>query len=518
MTGAQALLQALLACGVNTCFANPGTSEMHLVAALDDAPAMRAVLGLFEGVVTGAADGYGRMTGHPAATLVHLGPGLANGLANLHNAKRAATPVVNLVGDHATYHQRYDAPLQSDIAALATTVSGWYRSAATSDDLGADVVDAVAAALGPPGQVATLVVPADLSWSQTKGDPPSLAPPARTLVDEHRLDEAASVLASGVPTVVLLGASALRDRGLEAASRLAEATGARLVAETFPARLERGAGRPPLERLAYLPELASAQLGGARHLLLVEARRPVSFFAYPGLASDLVPQGCHVTTLVRPGEDAATALEALLERVGGSSAKAVAAPAGRPEPPHGPLDAPAISAALGATLPEDAVVVDEGNTAGIYAPQATAGCPPHDWLTLTGGAIGQGIPLATGAAVGAPGRPVICLEADGSALYTLQGLWTQARESLEVTTVVVANRSYAILELELARTGAGEAQERARRLLTLEPPTLSFAEMARGLGVPATTVATGEELTKALERAFAEPGPALIEAVVPSGL
>jgi acetolactate synthase-1/2/3 large subunit len=512
MNGARALLSTLVDSGVDVCFANPGTSEMHFVAALDDVPAMRGVLCLFEGVATGAADGYARVAGRPAATLLHLGPGLGNGLANLHNARRARTPVVNIVGDHATYHTRYDAPLESDIASIAGAVSGWYRRSARSDDVGADAADAVAAAMGPPGCVATLVLPADSSWSESVTGPCPPRPAARpTVVPADTVDEVAKALRSGERAALFLGGTALRAPGLRAASRAAGATGAALLSETFPANLERGAGIPAVERLAYLAEMAQAQLDDVRHLVLVDAKSPVSFFAYPGKASDLVPAGCTVHTLARPGEDAAGALEALADAVGAPNDGGSPAPSFRPERPTGAVTTESLAAAIGATLPEGAIVADEGNTAGLFVPGATAGAPHHDWLTLTGGAIGLGLPMASGAAVAAPDRPVLCLQADGSAMYTLQALWTQAREGLNVTTVLLSNRSYAILNMELHRVGADAGGPLARRLLDLTDPDLDFCELARGMGVPARRVEDAEDLAAALEAGYAEPGPTLLE-------
>ena len=512
MNGARSLLSTLVDAGVDVCFANPGTSEMHFVAALDDVPAMRGVLCLFEGVVTGAADGYGRVSGRPAATLLHLGPGLGNGLANLHNARRARTPVVNIVGDHATYHGRYDAPLQSDIASIAGAVSGWYRSSSRADDVSGDAADAVAAAMGPPGRVATLVLPADSSWSEsTTGLCPPRPPGRRAVVPADTIDEVAKALRSGERAALLLGGAAVRRDGLLAASRVATTTSAALLCETFPANLERGAGIPAVERLAYLAEMAQAQLAGVRHLVLVDAGSPVSFFAYPGKASDLVPAGCTVHTLARPGEDVVGALEALADAVGAPSDAASPAPSGRPGRPTGALSTESLAAAVGSTLPEGTIVVDEGNTSGLSVAGATAGVPRHDWLTLTGGAIGIGLPMATGAAVAAPERPVLCLQADGSAMYTLQALWTQAREGLNVTTVVLANHSYAILNMELHRVGADAGGPLARRLLDLTDPELDFCELARGMGVPARRVENAEDLVTALQAGFAEPGPTLIE-------
>ncbi|MHB8220562.1 MAG: acetolactate synthase large subunit [Acidimicrobiales bacterium] len=516
MNGARALIETLTGAGVRVCFSNPGTSEMHFVAALDDVPEMRGVLCLFEGVATGAADGHARLTGSPAATLLHLGPGLGNGVANLHNARRAHTPLVNIVGDHATYHKRYDAPLESDVAGLAGAVSGWYRVSARADDVGADAADAVAAAYGPPGRVATLVLPADVSWSESTSGPAAPRPvPVPSAVPPATVDAVAKVLRSGEPAALVVGGSSLRERGLVAASRVCAATGAKLLGETFPACLERGAGLPALERLGYFAEFMEAQLAGVQHLILVGTHSPVSFFAYPGKPSDLVPSGCRVHVLAAGHEDAPVALEALADCLGAPADGALRAPAERPERPEGPLTMETLAAAVGAVLPHGAVVVDESNTAGLFVPGATAGGPRHDWLTLAGGAIGQGLPVATGAAVAVPERPVLCLEADGSAMYTIQALWTQAREGLNVTTVVLANHSYAILNLELSRVGASAGGPKASEMLDLTRPELDFVSLARGMGVPATRVTTAEDLVTGLERSLAEPGPSLIEAVLP---
>jgi acetolactate synthase I/II/III large subunit len=515
MNGAQALIRTLVGSGVDVCFSNPGTSEMHFVAALDAVPEMRGVLCLFEGVATGAADGYGRMAGRPAAVLLHLGPGLANGLANLHNARRARTPLLSVVGDHATYHKRFDAPLESDIDALAGSVSGWVRRSARSADVAADAAEGVAAALTPPGQVATLILPADVSW--TDGAEPARPVPVRAAspVREETIESVAVTLRSGEPCVLLLGGSATRRPGLEAASRVASATGARLLSETFPARLERGAGIPAIDRLAYLAEFAAGQLSGARHLILAGARAPVSFFAYPGKASSLVPEGCEVHVLAEPGDDVCGALAALAE-VAAPGARPVRREAERPEVPDGDLTGANVAAVIGALLPEGAIVSDEANTSGLWLPGATAGAPPHDWLTLTGGSIGLGLPLATGAAVACPGRPVLALEADGSAMYTLSALWTQAREGLDVTTVIFNNGSYAILNMELDRVGAEPAGPAAKSLLELSRPSLDFVALANGMGVPADRARTAEELATQFRKALAEPGPHLIEAVIPA--
>ena len=453
MNGAQALIQTLTGCGVDTCFSNPGTSEMHFVAALDAQPEMRGVLCLFEGTATGAADGYGRMRDQPATALLHLGPGLANGLANLHNARRAHTPVLTIVGDHATYHSRLDAPLESDIESLARPVSSWFRRTAAAALAGPDAADAVAAACRPPGGVATLVLPADVSWSDGGEPAPARVTRPAAPVPDAAIDAAAAALRSGAPCLLLLGGTALRAAGLSAASQVAQGTGARLLAETFPARLERGAGLPAVDRLAYLAEFAASQLASPEHLILAGARAPVSFFAYPGKPSSLVPAGCQVHVLAEPGEDVPAALAALASVVA-PAARPLLQPAQRPALPDGDLTAERAAAVLGALLPEGAIVSDEANTSGLWLPGATAGAPRHDWLTLTGGAIGQGLPLATGAAIACPDRPVLALEADGSAMYTISALWTHAREQLDITTVIFSNRCYAILGMELSRVGA----------------------------------------------------------------
>ena len=513
--GSQALIRTLVDSGVSTCFTNPGTSEMHFVAALDSVPEMRAVLALFEGVATGAADGYGRMADTPAATLLHLGPGLGNGLANLHNARRAKSPIVNIVGDHATYHVQYDAPLQSDIESVARNVSGWVRTSRSAGEIARDAVEAVAAAMGPPGQVATLILPADVSWT----DGAEAAAPAKPIAPEpagaDELEAIAKLLADGRRTALLLGGRALREPGLLAAARIAAATGAKVLAETFPARLERGAGLPAVERLAYAPEFAMVQLDGLKHLILVDAKAPVSFFAYPGKRSNLVPDGCEVHELAPAGADLLGSLVALAETLGAGAGRPELQPASRPERPRGALTAESAAALIGAILPEGAIVSDESVTSGRSLPLTTAGAPRHDWLTLTGGAIGQGLPVAVGAAVACPDRPVFALQADGSAAYTIQSLWTMAREGLDVTVVLFNNRSYEILNVELARVGAQGAGERAKAQLDIARPDLDFVKIAGGFGVPARRAESAEEFGRAVDEALAEPGPHLIEAPVP---
>jgi acetolactate synthase-1/2/3 large subunit len=518
MNGAQALIRTLVDAGIRTCFTNPGTSEMHFVAALDAVPEMRAVLALFEGVATGAADGHARMADRPGATLLHLGPGLGNGLANLHNARKGKVPVVNIVGDHATYHTKYDAQLQSDIETVARNVSRWVRTSQSTEALPRDAAEAIAAAHGPPGQVATLILPADVSWSEGAQPSPPVTPAAPPRADDETVETVARSLRGGGRAAILLGGRALREPPLMAAARVATATGASLLGEVFPTRLERGTGLPEVERLAYIPELASVQLQGLKHLILVDSQAPVSFFAYPGKKSYLVPEGCQLHELVGPGDDVVGSLTALVDALDAGAAAPQLAPVSRQPQPTGALSAESVCQAIGALLPEGAIVSDEALTSGLTAAVSTAGAPRHDWLTVTGGAIGQGLPVAVGAAVACPDRPVIALQADGSSLYTIQSLWTMAREQLDVTVVIFNNRSYAILNMELSRVGAQAAGEKAKAQLDLGRPDLDFTHLAAGFGVPSRRVETAEELASALERALAEPGPHLIEAVVPSTL
>ncbi|OAP28851.1 putative acetolactate synthase large subunit IlvX [Amycolatopsis sp. M39] len=514
LNGAQSLIRTLVDSGVDVCFSNPGTSEMHFVAALDSVPEMRGVLALFEGVVTGAADGYARVAGKPAATLLHLGPGLGNGLANLHNARRAHTPVVNVIGDHATYHKQYDAPLESDIDAIAGSLEGWVRRSGHTKDVGADAAAAVAAAQDAPDRVATLILPADASWGEGGETCEPIPPRVPQAVDSTTVQKIADVLRSGEPVALLIGGSACREAGLRAASRIAAATEVKVFAETFPARLERGAGLPNIERLGYLAEQAKYQLDGIKHLIVAGTRAPVSFFAYPGMPSELTPEGADVHVLANVGQDVPAALEAVAALVAADT-EPVVREAGRPELPSGPLTVQNWVDVIGALLPENAIIVDEANTSGLMLPAATAGAPRHDVLTLTGGAIGYGMPVAVGAAIAAPRRPVVNLESDGSAMYTISALWTQARENLDVTTVVLNNNAYAILRMELQRVGASGDGPRAKDLLDIGRPDLDFVKIAEGMGVPATRATTAEELAGQFRRAIAEPGPHLIDAAVP---
>lgn len=517
--GAQALMKTLVDAGVEVCFSNPGTSEMHFVAALDDEPKMRAVLALFEGVATGAADGYARMADKPAATLLHLGCGLGNGLANLHNARKGKVPVVNIVGDHATYHVKYDAQLQSDIETVARNVSpGFVRTAKSTETLCQDAAEAIAAARSTPGQVATLILPADVSWGEGGVPSAPIKPPVPQPAVDTVVEEIASVIRSGKKVALLMGGRALREPGLMAAAKLAAHSGVTLLAETFPTRMERGAGLPYVERLAYLAELAMVQLTDVEHLVIVDSKAPVSFFAYPGKQSYLVPDTCQVHTLAAPDQDVTASLNKLNDALGATRAKPKLQPEQRPGRPRGKLTAEKVCKAVGHLIPENAIIVDEGITSSLMLSVMTAGAPRHDMITLTGGAIGQGLPNAVGAAVACPDRPVLALIGDGTAMYTIQALWTMAREQLNVTSIIFNNASYSVLNIELERVGAEDAGEKAKSQLDLGRPVINFAEMANGMGVHAVRVYTAEEMAKALEYAWRTTGPHLIEAVIPESL
>jgi acetolactate synthase I/II/III large subunit len=514
MNGAESLVRTLIASGVDVCFANPGTSEMSFVAALDAVDGMRAILGLFEGVVTGAADGYGRMAGKPAATLLHLGPGLANGLANLHNARRAMTPVVNIVGDHATYHAQYDAPLASDIFGIARPVSGWVHSSPAARSVAGDGARAVQAARRPPGQVATLVLPADTAWLEADRPAPPLPVEPPASVGAAAVDQIVEALRAGKKTALLLGGAALRQRGLEAAGRIAAKTGARLACDTFTARLERGAGRVALERLPYFAEQIVEFLKGTELLVLVGTKPPVSFFAYPGRPSWCTPEACRILALAEAHEDGVGALEAVADALAAPREPARRAALKRPDLPKGALTVMGAGQVIGHLLPENAIVSEEAGTSVVGIAPFTATSAPHDYLSLTGGAIGQGLPVATGAAVACPDRKVVCLEGDGSAMYTLQALWTQARERLDVTTVIFANCSYVILNVELKRFGATGRGAKALAMLDLHEPVLDWVSLAQGMGVEASRAATAEEFANQFAAAMAGRGPRLIEAVL----
>ena len=512
MNGAECLVRTLIAGGIEVCFTNPGTSEMHIVAALDRLTEMRCVLGLFEGVVTAAADGYARMLGKPACTLLHLGPGLANGVANLHNARRAQVPIINVVGQHATYHLRHDTPLTSDIEGIARSCSRWVRTSCSATEVGGDAADAIVAARTAPGQIATLIVPADVAWSEAGAGAGTLPVLHRPPVPAGELIErAAAMLRSGLRTGILISGSALYGRGLAAAGRIAAATGAQLLAPyPFP-RMERGAGAPKVERINYVLEQAVEQLKEFRQLLLVGAAAPICYFASPGKNSVLTPPECEIHTLARPGEDYVGALEALRQALSLGEVPAHAGKVERPQLPAGPISLSGLAAAVAALLPENAIVVDESMTSGRGMMAVTRDGPPHDWLANTGGSIGIALPLAVGAAVACPERRVLCLSADGSGMYTAQALWSMAREGLHITTVIFANRAYAVLQREFSYLGVGSPGPRARDLFEISRPHIDWVYLAKGMGVPGTRVSSMDTFAKELKKGLQSDGPTLIE-------
>jgi acetolactate synthase-1/2/3 large subunit len=512
MNGAESLVHTLLASRVDTCFANPGTSEMHFVAALDRIPGMHCVLGLFEGVVTGAADGYARASGKPAATLLHCGPGLANGLANLHNARRASTPIVNIVGDQATYHRPNDPPLTADTEGWARGVSGWVRTATDAASVGADASAAVQAAMIAPGQIATLILPSDTSWNQGGVVAAPLPRRGTPMADPHQVDEAATVLRRGGDGVVLmLGGAALGETGLALAYRIAAATGCALFADAAP-KIARGQGRPVLQRVPYVVDAAVQAMAGTKRLILCGTKTPVTFFAYPGKPTSSIPPDSEIHVLARKDQDPIEALARLADLLHAPPA-APPSPGEKPTPGRGPLTPESFAATVGALIPEGAIIADESITYGRGLAGYTKASPPHDWLSPSGGAIGGGMPMATGAAVGAPGRRVINLQADGSAMYTVQSLWTQAREQLDVTTVILSNRKYQILLGELANVGANPGRT-ALEMMDLGNPDLNWAGMAQAMGVAAARTDTADGFADLLAASLDRKGPFLIELLI----
>jgi len=537
LNGAESLVATLAASGVGVCFANPGTSEMHFVAALDRIPGVRCVLALFEGVATGAADGYYRMAGKPAATLLHLGPGLGNGLANLHNARKARSGIVNIVGDHALGHARFESPLKSDAEGVARTVSHWVRSSARAADVGSDGAAAVAATRdGAVGRIATLLLPADTAWGAggrvAVADPAALStaptPTPATASNDAVLAAARLLTRLGPQSMLLLGAGGAADEQAQhLAAAIAARTGCRLMTEFYNARMPAGLGRPHIDRLAYAVDAAVAQLAQTEAIVLAGAVDPVAFFAYPGKPSQLKRPGASLLTLAEPQQDVPALLQALADELGVARAAigragALAAsgsavpPAAAALPsalPTGELTPEAIAWVVAATLPEQAVVVDEAISSGRGFAPAMTGAAPHDWLQVMGGAIGFGLPGAVGAAIGAPGRPVLVLEGDGSAMYTVQALWTMARESLQIGVLIFANRAYRILQGELLGVGARIQGDKAAAMLSLASPAIDWVSLARGQGVPGVRVDTAEALAKALRDGWASRGPWLVEAV-----
>ncbi len=511
MTGAESLLNAAVAAGLDTCFANPGTTEIPLVQAIDNTPGMRAVLCLFEGVVTGAADGYSRMTGKPGLTLLHLGPGFANGIAYLHDARRARSSIVNLIGEHATWHLPADPPLNSDIESLAKPVSHWVRRNQAPEALAQDMTDAIEAASVFPGRIATLILPNDYLLAEVSSVAEFRAAAAPPKVSEDAVKTAASLLQEQGPGALFLGGFGLRQRGLQAAARIAAATGCKLICETSPTHMQRGAGTPPLLRLPYFPEPGMEMLAPFKSVVLAGARNPVTFFGYPNIRSNFIAPEQASAFLATPEEDIAAALEALADYLGAPANAGAVAPLPRPQLPTGKLTPETYAATVAALQPEGAIIMEEGiSTARSYF-AASIGAPAHSFLTQPGGAIGLGMPCATGAAIACPDRPAINLQSDGAGMYTLQALWTQAREGLNVTTLIGSNRRYHILEVELRRAGVEQISDKARSMIDLNRPELNWVSLAHGMGVPGVRVETVEALALELTKALQEAGPHLIE-------
>lgn len=514
MNGAESLVHTLLANGVEVCFTNPGTSEMHFVAALDHIPGMRSVLALQEGVATGAADGYFRMARKPASTLLHLGPGLANGVSNLHNAKKAGSGVVNIVGEHASTHIELDAPLTADIEGIARPVSHWVRTSPSAGTVGKDAAEAVQAAMTAPGQIATLILPSDTAWN-TGGTPAeALETPAAGPFDEAALAPAAEAL-NGPDTLLLLGGTALTEENLEIAGRIAAKTGCKLLSEWSNARLERGAGRVAVGRVPYPIDIALKVLEPFKRIVLIGARAPIGFFAYPGKPAILTREGAEIVTLADAGADLGAALSGLCQKLdAGDTPPAHVAEHEVPDAPTGRIDLDKLAACIARAIPQDGIVVDESVTTGRAFSPATRGAARHTWLNNCGGSIGYGLPTAIGAAIACPDRRVMALTGDGSAMYTVQALWTMARENLNIMTLIFANRSYQILRGELTNVGVGNPGPRAIDMLSLDRPALDWVQMSQSMGVDAVRVTDCEDLDAALQDGLTRKGPSLIEVVL----
>lgn len=517
MNGAESLVKTLVAGGVEVCFTNPGTSEMHFVAALDEVDGIRSVLGLFEGVVSGAADGYARMARKPAATLLHLGPGFSNAMANIHNARKGHVPMVNIVGDHATYHLQFDTPLTADIEGMAATVSHWVMTSRSPEHIAVDAAQAVQVAAHD--QIATLVLPADVSWGENpSGAAAALNVAAPPRVGAEKIEQAVTMLRSGEPTMILAGGREISVELGMMLAQIAKASGARLCVETFPTRIGRGAGTARLDRMPYLAEHAIEQLQGVKNLVLIGAPAPVSFFAYPNVPSVITGADCSILSLAQPGHDINRCVQELLLQLRATDVAAPCYPLEPPALPTGEMTVQSMAQTIAHLLPEGAIIVDDGATATPPLYAATASASPHDWLSLTGGSIGFGLPCAIGAAIAKPERKVICVAGDGSALYTIQALWTMAREQLDITVVICNNRKYNILAAEFARTGArgGTPGPKARAMLEIDSPGLDFVALAGGMGVTASRADTAEKFNDQFAEAIASRGPRLIDAIVPA--
>ena len=515
MNAADALLKTLIKNGLEVVFANPGTSEMHLVAAIDHHPEVRPILGLFEGVVSGAADGYSRISGKAAANLLHLGPGLGNAIPNIHNAKKAITPMLNIVGDHATYHLKYDAPLTSDLDGLAKASSDWVGRSQNPNDLCSIGAEGWRQAHKFPGQISTIIVPADCAWGETdkEGSLVELEGPEK--VNDEKIEEAFKALRSNEESMLFLGGEFLDEESLTLAGKIATATNCRLATDTLTKKHRRGSGLTKVQNIPYFAEMAEDYLAGIESIIFIGSRPPVSFFAYPGKKSFLSPEGAKLIEVANAYQDGKYALNALNDLCKGNKIDKTLLPSAEISvPKSGELTVKNLGPLLAHLLPEDSIVSNESGTSGFIFASHIWNAKPCDWLSITGGSIGQGIPVATGAAVAAPERPVICLQGDGVAMYTIQSLWTQARENLNVTNVIFSNKSYAILQVELERVGALQTGDRANSMLSMDNPEIDWVSLSQSLGVPAKRTLTVEEFHKAFSDGLVSEGPSLIEIVI----
>ena len=511
MNGAEALVATAIRRGIEVCFANPGTTEMPLVLALDAVPGLRGILCLHENVATGAADGYGRMMAKPAMCLLHLGPGLANGLTNLHNARRAATPVLIVIGQHASWHLSADPLLATNIEWLARTVSDYVKQNVGPVTVAVDLADAVDDAMRNGGCVSTLIVPHDSLIGEAGAGVCVPFRHARKTYSPGQVLRTAKALKSG-RSAILLGGEALSEAGMLLAGRIAAISGANLLCGTFFARMERGGGLPVVTKLPYFPDQALELTRRYRHVIVAGTRRPVAFFGYPGLPSYLSEEE-QTVVLAGPQEDALGALAELASELHAPDVvdPVVGAP---PDLPRGGLDARAVSAVIARLQSGNCIVMDETLTAGEPYFDASKHSPRFTHLMLTGGAIGEGPGAATGAAIACPDRKVINFQSDGCGAYSVQAFWTQAREKLDVVTIIGSNRSYNILNVELLRTGVHQPGPVARSMASLEHPHLDWAKIGEGFSVPSIAVDTAEALARELETALMQKGPRLIEAIM----
>ena len=514
MNGAQSLFKALVDAGVTTCFANPGTSEMQLVYEMGLSDAVRPILCLQEDVVTGAADGFGRMKGAPAFTLLHVGSGFANGIAMLHNAGRADTPIVNVVGANATYHQpNYPEHelINGHITDLARVVSHWAKEARNATELGE--LGAEAAALAKTGRICTIVAPTNCHWDEANPPPVFSAPLQRQKTSAEAIAHAAAMLKNGKKTGLVLGNLALHGEALGLAGRIGAKTGAALLSEIFPSyHLSRGEGRPNVDPIPYEYEVCLKFLQPFEQLIFVGALFPVATFAYKDKPVMKSPPGCDLFIMSSVDQDLTAALSSLAEATGAGDAAAFRERRTEASAPSGELTAETIGQTLCMLLPEHAILSDEAATNGGPIFAATKGARAHDYIApVNGGAIGGGMPLALGAAIACPDRKVVHLQADGSGMYTVQALWSMAREKSDVVVVVFKNDVYAILNLEMARVRENELNAKMKWMLDLDKPTLDWVSISKGFGVPATRARTAEEFHRQFEAALAVKGPHLIE-------